>query len=114
MKERRELPTHSRHGIPSAKVSHKYRFTIIWVVPLIAAAIAGWLVFKNLKQHGPTVMVRFSDGKSLEAGQTLVRYRGVAVGLVKTVKLSQDANSVEVDIRLDASAASFATEGARY
>jgi len=55
-----------------------------------------------------TGTVRFQDGSGLVAGRTDIRYRGVAVGEVRTVEVSEDRRFIEVTARLRRSAASFA------
>ena len=37
-------------GVPEPDIrTKKRRFSIVWIVPLVALAIGGWLVFKALK-----------------------------------------------------------------
>ena len=47
-------------ALPEARVSRKRHFTIIWLVPIIAGVIAGWLVYQNLRQAGPGITIRFT------------------------------------------------------
>jgi len=90
--------------LPRAKISRQARVSIIWIVPLIAAIAAGWLVFNNVREAGPVITIQFSDGSGLLANQTVLKYRGVRVGEVRSVKLSKDTAHVEVEARLKASA----------
>ena len=38
---------------PEAQVQTKRRFSIVWVVPIIALLIGGWLTFKEMSEKGP-------------------------------------------------------------
>ena len=39
--------------VPTAKLKKKAKFSAIWAVPVIAAIVAGWLVFISVRQVGP-------------------------------------------------------------
>jgi paraquat-inducible protein B len=87
---------------------------LVWAVPVVAALIAGYLVFERLQEAGPRITIKFHDGSGVRAGTTQVQYRGVAVGEVTAAVLSQDLNYVEVRVRLHRSAAAMAREGAIF
>jgi len=102
-------------GLPKAKVKRsRWRFPVVWVVPAIAAIVAGYLVYGRLQQLGPKITIRFKDGNGLKTGQTPIKYRGVQIGEVTAVELSPDQQAVVVRARLQRSAASFAKEGAVF
>lgn len=87
---------------------------LMWVVPLVAAGLAGWLVYERLRQQGPEVTIEFRDGGGLRVGQTPVKYRGVQVGLVTGMALSADREHVLVKARLERAAAPLAAEGTQF
>ncbi len=90
------------------------RFPVVWVAPLVAALVSAYLLFEQLHDLGPMITLRFQDGSGLKAGQTDIQYRGVPVGQVKTVELSEDGRRVEVRARLRRSAAALAREGSLF
>jgi paraquat-inducible protein B len=100
--------------LPRAKVRRRRLFRIVWVVPIAALAVAGWLVYQHLRTIGPEITISFIDGGGIRVGQTQVRYRGVSVGEVSGVQLSPDHQHVLVRARLVRSAASLARDGARF
>jgi paraquat-inducible protein B len=83
-------------------------------VPLIAAAVAGWLVWERMRAYGPEITIQFDQGAGLRVGQTPVKYRGVQIGEVTNVELNEDHQHVLVKARLRRSAASVASEGAIF
>lgn len=83
----------------------------VWIVPMIAAAVAAYLVYERMQQAGPEIVIRFKDGSGLKPGQSPIKYRGVTVGEVRSIGLSPDLQTVEVRARLERSAASLAKEG---
>jgi len=100
--------------LPRARVRRRRLFRLIWVVPVAALAVAGWLIFQHLRTLGPEIRITFSDGAGLRAGQTPVRYRGVAIGEVSRVELAPDQKHVVVYARLVRSATSIAREGTTF
>ena len=100
--------------LPKARVRRRRLFRLVWVVPVAALAVAGWLVFQHLRAIGPEISITFHDGGGLRAGQTPVKYRGVAIGEVSGVDLAPDRKSVVVRARLVRSAASIAREGTTF
>jgi paraquat-inducible protein B len=100
--------------LPQAKIKRQSRISMIWIVPLVAAIVGGWLVVKYVRQLGPVISIQFSDGNEIEANQTTLKYRGVRVGDVLSVKLSHDAQHVEVRARLDKSAENLAHDGSVF
>ena len=68
-------------GVPETDIrTGKRRISIVWLVPLIALAIGGWLVYKALSEKGPTVAITFKSAEGLEAGKTKIKYKDVEVG----------------------------------
>jgi len=99
---------------PRATIRRSRGISVVWVVPLIAALVAGYLVYDRVQQAGPRITIRFKDGSGLRPGQSVIKYRGVTVGEVRSISLSPDSQSVEVDARLDRSAATLAKKGSVF
>ena len=69
--------------VPEAQVRSRKRhfsISIVWLVPLVAVLIGGWLVFKALTEKGPTVTITFTSAEGLEAGKTKIKYKEVELG----------------------------------
>ena len=89
----------------------KWIFPVVWVVPVIAAIVAGYLVYDRVRDYGPKITIRFNNAGGLKPGQTPIRYRGVQIGEVAALELSEDRRHALVKARLRRSAESFAREG---
>lgn len=101
--------------LPRATVKrHRWSFPVVWIIPVVAALVAAYLVYDKVREFGPTVTLRFKDGSGLKAGRTPVQYSGVQIGEVKSVRLSDDLKDVIVEARLLRSAASLAREGSEF
>ena len=101
--------------LPRARVKqHRWSFPVMWAVPVVAALLAVYLVYDQVREFGPTITIRFKDGSGLKPGRTLIQYNGVRIGEVKSVRLSDDLRDVMVEVRLLRSAASVAREGSVF
>jgi paraquat-inducible protein B len=82
----------------------RWRMQIVWLVPIVALLIGGWLAVKAVIERGPTITISFETGEGLEAGKTKIKFKNVDVGVVKSVTLSPDSTRVvaTADIAKDA------------
>lgn len=87
---------------------------LVWLFPLIAIVVSGWMFAEYFRQRGPTIHVAFDDASNIQPERTRLRFRGVDIGLVKTVSLAQDNKSVVAHILLNRDAERFAVEGSRF
>ena len=83
--------------IPEAELKKKSSgISAVWVIPIIAALIGGWLVFQNATEEKAIAEVTFKSASGLEAGKTIVKLRNIKVGEVKDVRFSDDLSEVVV------------------
>lgn len=101
--------------LPRAKLKRRgWNFPVVWVVPVVAAIVAGYLVYDRVQEYGPGIMIKFKEGSGLRTGQTPIKYRGVPIGEVTAVELSEDQQHVVVKGRLRRWGASIAREGSVF
>lgn len=101
--------------LPRAQVTRRrWAAATVWAIPLVAVLVAGYLVYDRISEYGPEITIRFRDGSGIRVAQTPIRYRGVQVGEVTGIALSEDHRYVEVKARLQHSAASIAREGSVF
>ena len=98
---------------PSAKL-RRPRFQLVWLIPVIAALIAGYLGYRTVMERGPLLTLTFNSGDGLSAGQTQLNYKAVAVGTVESINLSPDNSHVIVQVRMTSVGARFLTSHARF
>jgi len=87
---------------------------LVWLIPLVAALVGGWLAIKAIMDKGPTVTVTFATAEGLEKGKTKVRYKDVEIGLVTEVALSPDTSRVVVTAELVKDANKYLVEDTRF
>jgi len=92
----------------------RFKESLIWLVPALAALVGLSLVIHNWLQTGPQVVISLQSAEGLDAGKTPVKYKNVVIGRVKKIRLSPDRSHVLVTVALEKSAEGFATKGTRY
>ena len=79
--------------LPTAKTRPASNWSAIWILPLIALVIGGWLGWRAYSETGINIQVRFESGEGIVANKTEVVYKGMPVGKVKTLALDEDGPS---------------------
>ena len=77
-----------------AIVSQKRRFSMVWIIPIIAMLLGGWMAVHNYQNRGPLVTIEFVSAEGIEADQTHIKALSVDIGLVKSVTLNKQRNGV--------------------
>lgn len=98
----------------AASSSNGFSFSPVWVIPIIAAFIGGWLVFKSAVEENVFVDVSFKSASGLEAGKTPVKLRNVKIGEVTEVRFTEDLSEVEVEIELTGVSLDQLTDTTRF
>lgn len=72
----------------------------VWLIPLVAAVIASWMLYQRFADLGPTLTLELPSAEGIEAGKTLVKARDVEIGQVESLRLSEDLSRVYALVRL--------------
>ena len=101
-------------ALPHATTRRSRRLSIIWIVPLVAVGIGGWLAWDTLSKEGPTIKISFDGGEGLQAGQSQLKYKDIVFGTVKSLALSPDQTHVVVTVATTHQAGPLLTEGTAF
>ena len=99
---------------PASAYVRRSKFSLVWLIPLVALAVAAYLGVRTVRSEGPRITLSFKTGDGLVAGQTRVRHKAVELGQVEAVRLSGDMQTVEVGVRMQREAAPYLTDQARF
>jgi len=88
-------------ALPEAAPETRRRISIIWLLPIIAAAIGGWLYYDSIINAPIKVAVQFKTADGIAADKTKVLYKGLPAGKVSEVSLSPKNDAVDVKIEFD-------------
>jgi len=100
--------------IPEAETHRRRPFLFIWLVPLVALGIAGYLAVRAVAHRGPEIVITFSTADGLTAGQTKVRHKAVDLGTVERINLSPDMTKVELHVQMQREAERLLTSNAQF
>jgi len=101
-------------GAARAVIKHKKSVSIVWIVPLVAFLIGGWLAYRAVIEKGPTITISFKSAEGLEAGKTKIKFKDVEVGQVEEIRLSPDLSQVLVTAQLTKDAKEYLSENTRF
>jgi paraquat-inducible protein B len=94
--------------------ARKRQLSMIWLIPVVAALIGGWLIYKTLSEKGPEVVIIFKTAEGLEAGKTKIKFKDVEVGQVTELSLTEDISQVSVKAQFVKGAEAYLTENTRF
>ena len=97
--------------LPEATVRRPAHLSFAWIIPLLCLGMVSYFALHHLRTQGPRIVIRFPDADTLQAGKTLITYRGVTVGRVTDVDIDEAGEDVLVKAQLVKSAAGLAREG---
>ena len=109
-------PQGELHDLPQAVAAPRSRrsLQLVWLIPIVAALIGGWLAVKSITDRGPTVTIAFATAEGLETGKTKIKYKDVDMGLVTNVALAPDTSHVVVSAELVKEARRYLVEDTRF
>ncbi len=107
-------PEPAGDAIPAAVASHKKGFSPVWIVPITAVLLGGFLVFKACSETGPTIKITFATAEGLAAGKTKIKYKDIDVGTVTDVEFNEDLSGVVVTAEMQPNAERYLTANTRF
>ncbi len=107
-------PAQQLGGPPPPRVKTRSGPSLVWLIPLITALIGGWLVFHTLSQQGPRITIGFKTAEGIEAGKTRIKYKNIEIGVVESLRFTEDFKSVVVHADMAREAEPFLRRGTRF
>jgi len=111
-----DLPPSADADIPHAVAVPKRKWTIslVWIIPIVAALVGGWLALHYILSQGPTITISFKNAEGLEAGKTKIRYKDVDIGTVKEIGIAKDRSHVIVTAEITKQAENLIVDDTRF
>ncbi len=97
-----------------AKITPKRRFSMIWIIPIVAMLLGGWMVLHSYYSRGPVITIEFMNAEGIVAEKTRIKTLDVDVGLVKSVNINQDYDGVVVTAQIDKSNSSLLRKDSQF
>jgi paraquat-inducible protein B len=90
------------------------RLSLVWFIPILAALVGAWVAVARIRSQGPKITIVFRSAEGLEAGKTKINYRGVDIGVLSTIRLSEDRQSVIAIAQMAPKTEDFLVEDTRF
>jgi paraquat-inducible protein B len=90
------------------------RLSLVWVIPIVAALAGVWVAVTTILREGPKITLTFSSADGLEAGKTKIQLKGVDIGTITTIRLSQDHRRVIATAQMAPKTEAFLVEDTRF
>ncbi|MEE4243107.1 MAG: MlaD family protein [Desulfopila sp.] len=84
-----------------AIVEKKKGFSPVWILPILAICLGGWLLFESIKETGIEITIRVDDSSGILANKTPVLFKGNQVGIVREIDLRDDLLGVDLIIEMN-------------
>jgi len=97
-----------------ATITNRDRISKVWLIPLIALMIGGWMVLDTYLNKGPEIVITFANAQGLEAGKTRVKTLNVDIGYVDKVLLNDNHDGVQVHAVLDPQVKGMLSQNAQF
>ncbi|MGB3244187.1 MAG: MlaD family protein [Sulfitobacter sp.] len=88
--------------------------SVIWLIPILALAVALGVAWKSYSDRGPLIVVEFLKGTGIAAGETELKYRDITVGNVEKVGFTNGLERVTASIRLNKDVAPYVDSGSVF
>jgi paraquat-inducible protein B len=89
-------------------------FSPIWIVPIVALLIGAFLLYRMATESGPNITITFSAASGIEAGKTKIKFKGVEVGEVNDVDISEDLSGVTITAEMHPETKQHLTDKTRF
>jgi paraquat-inducible protein B len=86
----------------------------IWLIPVIALAVAAFLIVKTVYEKGTEITVIFDNAEGMVTGKTQLKYKDVNIGLLKRIDILDEDKGVSFVIEVNREADKYLTDTARF
>ncbi len=97
-----------------AVISKKWELPLIWLLPLCALLISGWLIYKTLSEKGPEITIIFPSADGLEIDKTKIEYLDVEIGKVSNIVINKNLKTIEVTAQMHKDTSDFLTNNTQF
>ena len=85
-------------AVSEAVIDEEHKgFPVVWLLPLVAVLVGGWLIFRTLTDQAPTATIQFQTAEGIQAGKTKIKSLNITLGVVESVEMTADLERVLVN-----------------
>lgn len=95
---------------PEPVVKKNRGISSIWILPIVALCICGWLIYSSYQNAGKEISIFFKDASGITPGKTQVVTRGIPIGLVKEITPDLTNEQIKAVVKIDKEAVDYLVE----
>nr|WP_086939340.1 intermembrane transport protein PqiB [Thaumasiovibrio occultus] len=88
----------------NAKTTSLKQISSIWIIPILALVMAGWMLYQHISTQGETITLYMENAEGIEAGKTEIRALNVKVGVITNIELNKDYSAIIATAQMDSNA----------
>ena len=97
-----------------ATLNPKTELPLVWLLPIIALVVSGWLIYKSVSEKGPVITISFPSAEGLEIDKTKIKYLGVDIGKVSAINIDNDLKTIRVSAQMNSDTDTYLKQGTRF
>ncbi len=97
-----------------ATINKKRELPLIWLLPLCALLVSGWLIYKTMSEKGPVITIIFSTADGLDVDKTKIKYLDVEIGKVTAISINKDLKTIEVTAQMNKDTDAYLTRNTQF
>lgn len=97
-----------------AIVEKKRGISPVWILPILAICLGGWLLFKSYRDAGIDIVLHVKDSSGITVDKTAVMFKGNQIGMVKEIHVSSDLQGVDLTIEMHKAAEPYLVEDMKF
>lgn len=88
--------------------------SIVWVIPVLALAMALFVAWQSYSARGPIITIEFENAAGIVPRETEVRFRAVRIGMVEELSFGEGLSSVIAKVRVEKAVAPYIDSSASF
>ncbi len=88
-------------ALPEARVRRSRWIGVVWAVPIAALLVVAFLGIRAFAERGIDIVVTFGTAAGARVNDTKLVYKGLEVGYVRHIDISDDGLHVKMTLRVD-------------
>ncbi|MEQ1527899.1 MAG: MlaD family protein [Methylococcales bacterium] len=97
-----------------AEINKKSELPLVWLLPIIALLVSGWLISKAIMEKGPVITIEFPTADGLEVDKTKIKLLDVEIGKVTAISINDDLKTIAVTAQMNSSAATYLKQNSSF
>lgn len=95
-------------------INKKRELPLIWLLPLCALLISGWLIYKTVSEKGPVITINFPSADGLEVDKTKIKFLDVEIGKITDISINEDMKTIDVTAEMHKESSSYLTNNTQF